>query len=159
MFSIRAYQPDDLPLLQELTAAAFDGVSIDQGLEREFGTIAGHDWRWRKKRHIAHDASREPEGILVLVTESGEIAGFITTWCDREGGLGHIPNLVVAAPYRGHGLGRQLIAAALDRFRALGLSHARIETLVQNDIGHGLYESVGFREVARQSHFAMKLDE
>jgi len=158
VFSIRPYHPDDLPVLQELTAAAFDGVSIDQGLEREFGTIAGHDWRWRKKRHIAEDVAREPEGILVMVTETGEIVGFISTWSDREGGLGHIPNLVVAAPYRGHGLGRQLIAAALDRFRTLGLSHARIETLVQNDIGHGLYESVGFREVARQIHFAMKLD-
>ena len=48
-------------------------------------------------------------------------------------------------------------AYALDRFRAAGLTHAKIETLVQNEVGKGLYESLGFREVARQIHFAMEL--
>jgi ribosomal protein S18 acetylase RimI-like enzyme len=38
-----------------------------------------------------------------------------------------------------------------------GLTHAKIETLVQNDVGNALYTSLGFREVARQIHFAMKL--
>ncbi|MBL8849346.1 MAG: GNAT family N-acetyltransferase [Planctomycetaceae bacterium] len=157
MQSIRPYRTADLPILQELTAAAFDGVSIDQGLEREFGPTSGRDWRWRKMRHIADDAARDPAGILVMQTVDGEIVGFISTWCDHEAGIGHIPNLVVAEGFRRTGCGRQLIEAALDRFRELGMSHARIETLVQNTAGHGLYESLGFREIARQIHFGMKL--
>jgi ribosomal protein S18 acetylase RimI-like enzyme len=157
MHSIRPYQPADLPALQNLTAAAFEGVSIDQGLEGEFGVIAGRDWRWRKMRHIAEDAAHDPAGILVMHTADGGIVGFISTWCDHEAGIGHIPNVVIAEGFRRTGCGRQLIEAALARFRELGLSHVRIETLVQNAAGHGLYESLGFREIARQIHFAMKL--
>ena len=35
--------------------------------------------------------------------------------------------------------------------------HAKIDTVVQNAVGIGLYTDLGFREVARQVHFAMKL--
>lgn len=157
MHRIRSYQPTDLSVLQEMTAAAFDGVSIDQGMEQIFGRVAGRDWQWRKQRHIADDAERDVDGILVLESPEGRIAGFVSTAADQESGIGHIANLVVAAPCRGRGYGRELLAAALDRFRSLGLSHARIETLVQNDVGRGLYESIGFREIARQIHFAMDL--
>jgi hypothetical protein len=34
---------------------------------------------------------------------------------------------------------------------------AKIETLMQNDIGSSFYPSVGFEEVARQIHYAMPL--
>jgi hypothetical protein len=34
---------------------------------------------------------------------------------------------------------------------------AKIETLEQNPIGRHLYPALGFREVARQIHFAMDL--
>lgn len=157
MPAIRCYRPADLPLLQAMTAAAFDGVSIDQGLEREFGIVAGHDWQWRKMRHIADDADRNAEGVLVMEADDGRIVGFISTWCDREAGIGYIANVVVDAEFRGLGHGRELLHAALRHFRGLGLTHARIETLVQNERGRRLYESIGFREIARQIHFAAKL--
>ena len=35
---------------------------------------------------------------------------------------------------------------------------AKIETLEQNPVGQALYPSLGFREVARQIHYAMRLD-
>ena len=44
------------------------------------------------------------------------------------------------------GIGRRLIDHALDSFRAEGMTHAKIETLVTNDVGHGLYTSMGFEE-------------
>ena len=59
----------------------------------------------------------------------------------------------------GRGLGRRLIEYALNVFRKDGLTHARIETLVQNDVGNHLYQSIGFREVARQIHFCADLRE
>src|SRR5262245_19644138 len=154
---IRTYRPDDLPLLKALTVEAFDGVSIDQGMERVFGPIRGHDWRWRKARHLDDDVRRDAGGVFVL-EEGGRILGYITTWCDAEAGIGHIPNLVVVAEARGRGLGRQLIEHALEHFRGRGLSHAKIETLEQNEIGRHLYPSLGFREVARQIHFLADLN-
>ncbi len=153
---LRPYRPDDLPALKAITVAAFDGVSIDQGIEREFGLVSGHDWQWRKARHLDDDAAREPGGIFVAEHE-GQIVGYITTWQDRAAGIGHIPNIAIAAEFRGHGLGRQLIEHAFEHFRASGLTHAKIETLVQNEIGNHLYRSLGFREVARQIHFVAEL--
>ncbi len=135
---------------------AFDGVSIDQGMEAAFGPIAGHDWRWRKGRHFDDDVRRDPEGIIVAAI-ADEPVGFISTWIDREAGIGHIPNLSLTPECRGKGVGRRLVELALQRFRDVGICHAKIETLVQNDVGNSLYTSLGFREVARQIHFVAEL--
>lgn len=156
--NIRPYQPDDLPRLREVTVEAFDGVSIDQSIEREYGLINGHDWKFRKGRHIDDDVRRDAEGIYVLEND-GEIAGLITTYADRDAGVGFIPNISIAPEHRGKGWGRKLIHYALDRFREAGLTHARIETLAQNLIGEHLYRAIGFREVARQVHFCLDLSD
>lgn len=153
---IRSYRSDDLPTLKRIMVAAFDGVSIDQGMQKLFGVIHGHDWQWRKARHLDEDAARNPSGIFVAEID-GRVVGFISTWLDREGGIGHIPNLSLEPDCRGKGFGRQLIEFALQRFRDAGLTHAKIETLEQNAIGNHLYTSLGFREVARQIHFVAEL--
>jgi ribosomal protein S18 acetylase RimI-like enzyme len=157
MIRIRPFLASDLQYLREMTAEAFDGVSIDQGIERSFGEINGHDWRWRKMRHVDDDVERDAGGVFVAEADNGAIIGFISTWRDPEAGIGHIPNIVVAARHRGRGLGRKLIEYALQHFRNCGLTHAKIETLVQNDVGQALYTSIGFREVARQIHLFMDL--
>ena len=153
---IRSYQPTDLPTLKRLTVAGFSGVSIDHGIESNFGLINGHDWQWRKARHIDADVARDAAGVFVAEDE-GEVVGYVTTWQDGPAGIGHIPNLAVAATHRNQGLGRLLLEHALAHFRAAGLTHAKIETLAQNAIGNHLYPSLGFVEVARQVHFVAKL--
>jgi ribosomal protein S18 acetylase RimI-like enzyme len=153
---IRPYRTADLPELKRLTVEGFTGVSIDHGIEEAFGIINGHDWRWRKARHIDDDVARDPAGVFVA-DDGGQIAGYITTWQDSAAGIGHIPNLAVAPSHRNQGLGRTLIEYALNHFRAAGLMHAKIETLAQNAIGNHLYPSLGFVEVARQIHFVTKL--
>jgi ribosomal protein S18 acetylase RimI-like enzyme len=154
--NVRAFLPADLPHLKRITIEGFEGVSIDHGIEQAFGAIHGHDWRWRKARHIDDDVARDPAGVFVA-EENGQIVGYITTWHDREAGIGHIPNLAIAASHRNQGLGRKLIEHALAHFRACGLTHAKIETLAQNAVGNHLYPSLGFVEVARQVHFVAKL--
>jgi ribosomal protein S18 acetylase RimI-like enzyme len=153
---IRPYQPADLDALKRLTVEGFTGVSIDHGIEQAFGIINGHDWRWRKARHIDDDVARDPAGVFVA-EENGEVVGYVTTWLDREGSIGNIPNLAVAASHRNRGLGRSLLEHALDHFRQAGMTHAKIETLAQNAVGNHLYPSLGFVEVARQVHFVAKL--
>jgi ribosomal protein S18 acetylase RimI-like enzyme len=154
--AFRPYRPDDLPLLKAIMVDAFDGVSIDHGIEQLYGPINGHDWRWRKARHLDEDAGRDPAGIIVA-EEEGRILGFVTSWIDREAGIGHIPNISLVPGARGHGLGRQLLEKALDRFREAGLSHAKIETLVQNAVGNHLYSSRGFRGAAPAIHLVGEL--
>jgi ribosomal protein S18 acetylase RimI-like enzyme len=153
---IREYRSTDRQTLLEITVASFVNVSMDRNLEQQYGEINGHDWRWRKARHIEDDLQRDPQGTFVAEVD-GQIAGYITTWIDREAGVGYVPNLAVSAEYRGGGLGRALIEHALDHFRRQGAAVARIETLDQNAIGQKLYPSCGFREFARQIHYGMDL--
>jgi ribosomal protein S18 acetylase RimI-like enzyme len=154
--TIRPFVDTDLATLREILVASFDGVSIDQNIERQLGPIGEHDWRFRKGRHLDDDVRRDPAGIFVAELD-GQIVGFISTWMDRASGVGFIPNMSVRAEERGKGVGRKLLDHALQHFRANGLSLARIETLDQNAIGRHLYPSLGFEEVARQIHFAMRL--
>lgn len=154
--SVRSYIPEDLDYIKSLTVQSFGPVCIDKNIESEFGLLNGNDWAWRKARHIDDDVSRQADGIFVA-TDGETVVGYITTWTDPDAGLGHIPNLAVDADYRGRGIGRQLIEYALEHFRSLGLSHARIETLDQNGVGQQLYPSIGFKEVARQVHYCMDL--
>jgi ribosomal protein S18 acetylase RimI-like enzyme len=154
--SIRPYRPGDLQAIKTLTVAAFDGVTLEQNVEQALGVLNGHDWQWRKARHVDEDVRANSAGIFVAELD-GLVVGYISTAIDREAGKGRIPNLAVAAKLRGQGLGRMLIEHALQYFREQGLVYAMIETMAQNVIGHHLYTSCGFTEVARQVHFARKL--
>ena len=154
---IRTFNPEDLNTLKEITAICFDGVSIDQGIEAEFGLLGGHDWRWRKVRDIDVDVAGEGAQSVFVYEQEAVIAGYITSRLDNKSKIGWIHNLAVLPAYQGRGIGTQLIEAALDRFRSQGMECAKIETLEQNPAGTKLYPSFGFREVARQIHYAMSL--
>ena len=154
--SIRPYEDRDLGVLKDITVEAFDGIAIDQVIERREGLLRGEDWRARKVRHIDADVSRETGAVYVGEID-GSVVGYVTSWTDEASGIGHIPNLAVRVAFQGKGIGRRLIDHALDGFRAAGMTHARIETLETNEVGYGLYTSMGFEELARQIHFLKKL--
>lgn len=153
---IRPYQAGDLEVLRRITVESFDGVSFDQIVESKFGLLHGHDWRWRKARHIEEDLNSNPAGAFVAEAE-GHIVGYITTQMDQPAGKARIPNLAITAAARGQGLGRKLIHHALDYLRREGMAYAMIETMAGNDVGEHLYPACGFVEIGRQIHFAIQL--
>src|SRR5436190_18965162 len=153
---IRPFQPEDLAWIKQLTVESFARVTLEQHVEQALGLLHGHDWRWRKARHIDQDVAANRGGVFVAEAQ-GHVVGYITTLVDREAGKGRIPNLAVAEEFRGQGLGRRLIEHALDYFRRESLAYAVIETMAQNETGQGLYPACGFVEVARQIHYARKL--
>src|SRR5579885_934867 len=156
--AIRPYREADRDAVRELTVSGFEGVSIDHGIDRTFGPIAGRDWRWRKSRDIDRDIDELGAELAVAEDEeSGAVVGYVTMQSDPETGIGWIHNLAVAAGARGGGLGRRLLENALAHFRGAGMALAKIETLEQNAVGRHLYPSIGFIEVARQIHYAMPL--
>jgi ribosomal protein S18 acetylase RimI-like enzyme len=157
-YRIRPYQPEDLPRLQEITRQTFGGVSIDANMERLLGPFGSGDWRDRKVAAIAEDCAVQPDGVFAAVTDDGEIVGYVTTRLRPEASVGWIPNLAVAPEHQGEGLGRRLLEHALEFFRERGMAVAKIETLEQNPVGQALYPRLGFTEVARQIHYAMRLD-
>src|SRR5262249_27036353 len=130
----------------------------EHNIDRALGPIAARDWRWRKGGDVDKDIDATGAEIVVAEdVDSGRPVGYVSLRFDREAKVGQIPNLAVDSSLRNQGLGRKLLEHALDRFRAEGMAIARIETLEQNPIGRHLYPSVGFREVARQIHYAMEL--
>lgn len=153
---IRLYRPADLESLKEITAICFAKVSIDANIEAQFGAIGGRDWRWRKLRHIDQDVEGE-RARGVFVWEEDQVLGYITTRIDAESKIGWIPNLAVLPEHQSRGLGRKLMDHALDYLRQQGMEAAKIETLAQNAVGSQFYPSTGFREVARQIHYLMRL--
>ena len=156
MFTIRKYQEGDLDAIKEITIICFDGVSMDQNIEKRFGHVGEHDWQFRKARHIDADVAANAEGIFVAEVE-GVVAGYVTTRVDRVTQIGGIPNLGVLPAYRKQGIGRVLLETAITYLREQGMTYARIETLEQNPIGQHLYPSLGFQEFARQIHFVKPL--
>jgi ribosomal protein S18 acetylase RimI-like enzyme len=155
-YTIRRYRDADLDALKAITIICFENVSIDANIERRFGRVGEHDWKWRKARHIDDDARAHPEGVFVAEVD-GRVVGYITSRTDHESRVGWIPNLSVLPECQGRGIGRALMDHCLRYLRDAGMKLAKIETLLQNDVGSTFYPSVGFEEVARQIHYAMPL--
>ncbi|MFP4056959.1 MAG: GNAT family N-acetyltransferase [Candidatus Brocadiia bacterium] len=153
---IRPYRPADFDALVEITIRAFDGVSIDQNIERRFGPINGVGWEERKGRHLERDVTANPRGVLVY-EEDGGPAGFVACRFDRRTAIGWIPNLAVHPDHQGRGIGRRLMEAALDYLREQGMRFVRIETLEQNARCAAFYPRLGFQEVGRQIHYILPL--
>jgi ribosomal protein S18 acetylase RimI-like enzyme len=58
---------------------------------------------------------------------------------------GYIHDLWVEAEYRRAGIARQLVMAAIEHFRQLGLTQIRLDALVSNESAIKLYQTCGFR--------------
>ena len=153
---IRPFRPADLEAILAITLASFPDVSIDRNIEQEFGFVGGHDWRARKARDVQNDCEVNPTGVFVA-ERSGQVLGYVTTRVDPEMRIGRIPNVAVSETARSSGIGSTLIQRALDHLTDEGMAMARIETLEQNERGRSLYPRFGFREVARQIHYAAPL--
>lgn len=154
---IREMIRDDAPAMQRIDHQAFDGVSINQNIEKEFGVVAERGWTWHRSQAISADLERAGGGAFVAES-AGAVVGYVTTHVDAEAGVGSIMHLAVEASVRGQGVGRALLERAIAHFRECGLSGARIDTLEQNEAGQHLFPKLGFREVARKIYYFMPLD-
>lgn len=157
MVTIRRFRPEDLPRLKELTAICFNGVSIDQNIERKIGKIAGVPWQERKAAHVEEDAAADPAGIFVAEAD-GEIVGYISGRLNRRWRIGWVANLAVDPRYQRRGIARALFEHLFGYFRENGMLAAKIETLEQNQVGQKFFPSLGFEEVARQIHYIKRLE-
>ena len=156
-YVIRSYRDADLARVIDITVEGFDGRSIEQRIDQLVPDLhPPADWAERKAREVREDLIRHAEGCFVAVVGE-QVVGYVTTIVSEDRLQGRIPNLAVDRRHRNLGIGRALLEQALEDFRARGLAVARIETLSDNAVGHHLYSSLGFSEVVRQVHFALRL--
>jgi len=148
---------DDRTCILRITAETFGPASIDRNIDERLGSVASSDWIHRKCLVVAAECDNH-SNVLVAVDPEDRVLGYVTLRWDAATRVGGIPNLAVDHPHQGGGIGRALLEAAIESLRDRGADLVRIETLEQNPVGRHLYPSLGFVEVARQIHYALRLD-
>jgi [ribosomal protein S18]-alanine N-acetyltransferase len=92
-----------------------------------------------------------PQSVFRVILGDGEVVGFGAYWhCFDEA---HIVNVAVAADFRRQGLARKLIQELLSAARAQGIVCATLEVRASNEAAIRLYESFGFKTVARRRKY------
>ena len=113
--------------------AATEGFSLEE-TERFVLELAAHD------------------DVQLVALEGETVVG----WCDirrsRTESFAHGGTLGmgVAVGYRGHGIGKRLLATALEAARGKGLERVQLDVFAANTAAVGLYLAAGFREEGRR---------
>jgi dTDP-4-amino-4,6-dideoxy-D-galactose acyltransferase len=133
---IRLSRDGDLPALRELAATAFiySRFAVDPFFSTEQVQAFHRQWVTNLHNGLA-------EAVLISET-AGALTGFVS--CSLEAGKGRIPLIAVGNGQRGHGLGKDLVQAALSWFARQGASEVRVKTQATNRPAVGLYERSGF---------------
>ena len=88
-------------------------------------------------------------GVTVVWDQDGAVAGFVTTGPardeDLDGGWGEVYALYVDPPAQGAGVGRALLADAVERLAAGGFAHATLWSFAAHDQALAFYERFGWR--------------
>ena len=88
--------------------------------------------------------------VLVVADVDGAVAGFIHgEFVDAPPPVedkvsGYISDVSIGFDYRGKGVGRKLMTAALERFARLGAEDVTLLAAVKNDCATAFYEALGF---------------
>ena len=100
--------------------------------------------RWNDAgKDIDRKVAADPEGFLVAV-EEGSVIG--TVMAGYEGHRGWIQYLAVDPAKQRAGIGRQLVAAAVELLRKRGCPKVNLQVRRSNTGVIQFYERVGFRE-------------
>ncbi len=90
---------------------------------------------------IAKYLERNPETCFVAEA-SGNIAGVIIA--GNDGRRGYIYHTAVNPDYRRRGIGSELVDAALDALKKLGINKVALVVFAKNENGNAFWEKIGF---------------
>ena len=79
-----------------------------------------------------------------VAEDNSRIIGVIMT--GHDGRRGYIYHTSVDTVYRGQGIGRRLVDAAMDALDKEGIKRAALVAFKDNEIGNGFWENIGFFE-------------
>ncbi|HDZ22662.1 hypothetical protein LCGC14_0303910 [marine sediment metagenome] len=135
----------DLDRVAELWA---EMIELHHGLDERF---------WRRKpngdeifRQWMAEAVGDEKCVLVVAEVDGAVAGFVHgSLVDAPPAVedkisGNITDVSVGFDYRGKGIGKKLMAAALEWFAAHEAEDITLLAAVKNDCAVSFYEALGF---------------
>ncbi|MEV6955253.1 GNAT family N-acetyltransferase [Streptomyces sp. NPDC051183] len=117
-------EESDLAAVLDFWKAAAEGTSISDDLDG-----------------VGRLYARDPQALL-LARRDGELVGTVIAGFD--GWRCHLYRLAVHPQHRRQGVGSALLAAAEERFVALGGRRADAMVLVRNENAHGAWSAAGY---------------
>jgi L-phenylalanine/L-methionine N-acetyltransferase len=116
------------------------------------------DWRSAadERRYLKLLRRYADAAVFVAETDEGDVVGRLSVARDPHPASKHVADLglMVAAPWRGRGIGGALLQAAVDWCRASGIRKLELHVFPWNEPAIRLYEEFGFeREGYRKAHY------
>jgi GNAT superfamily N-acetyltransferase len=129
----------------------------DESARAAFTELLPHDHEFpRIEAERWCDLIEDPGVSMILVEDDEEIVA--STACgesrddDADPSVGEVRSFFVAAGHWRHGVGRLLMAAALDSLKGRGCTEATVWSFADNERANAFYESQGFvRDDAEKS--------
>ena len=119
---------------------------IDSYASEDMG--GGHALSHDVKQRLVPGLKQHPSRLVLLALREHEVVGAAVCFMGYSTFAArprlNVHDLCVLEAHRGHGLGRRLMEAVLERARDAGCSAVSLEVRTDNEIARRLYESLGF---------------
>ncbi|WP_406095627.1 GNAT family N-acetyltransferase [Kitasatospora purpeofusca] len=139
-FILRTAGPEEVPAVLALWARAAKGTSITDDADGVAALLA-----------------RDPDCLLVAVRADEPAALLGTVIAGWDGWRCHLYRLAVDPEHRRRGIGAALLAAAEERFAALGGRRADAMVLDGNTLGHRTWRGAGYGPQPQWTRWAKPL--
>lgn len=149
MIAVRRAEPGDAQPLVELAS--------EIGREEGAWLLTTADWRSiAEERRYLRAVRRHPDAAVYVAEDEGRIVARLSLARDVHPASRHVADLalMVATSHRRRGVGRALLAQAVEWAQRAGVRKLELHVFPWNEPAIALYESFGFeREGLRKGHY------
>ncbi len=135
---IRKANESDLPTIEKIMIELINSMDNKEGID---ASVVLENCQSLLKENNSH---------LLIAEINREMVGFINFTIRRtilhSGPSGLIDEIVVTRNYRGKGVGKQLIGAAIEKCKQLGCCEVEVTTELTNVNAREFYKRCGFEE-------------
>jgi ribosomal protein S18 acetylase RimI-like enzyme len=148
MRSIRAFQSDDLPVMQSIRNRAFQPIydSFRDLVGEEVFRLEFSDWDQAQGNYLESICAKNSGKEIYVATVDEAVVGFIGLSMNQASGRGEVDLNAVDPGHQGDGIGEFMYQFAIRRMQSAGMKVVKVST--GGDSSHAparrAYEKAGF---------------